>query len=161
MDKTKFAHYAESYGSDLQLWPIDVKAEAQLALENHPEWMQVLEQEQDLDHLLSQYQLPKVDFSALEQSVISETTHKTSFLDWIIGWLQPEQSIWRPALAACLPILIGITLGTNLELNEQYVLSEEIEILDGSMGDGSIGDSSIWDNTLFDEIDFEGNNNEA
>jgi hypothetical protein len=151
MDRQTFIQHAESYGSDLERWPEEVVAEAKLALANQPELTEVLKQEIGLDQLLSLYELPKVDFSALEQSILNSTIDKTTLIDRLIDWLRPEQSIWRPALAACLPILIGMILGTNLEIDDQYVLSEEIEILN----------SSMWDSALLDEIDFERDNNEV
>ena len=150
MDRATFQYYAESYGSDFSLWPQSVSIEAQTALKNNPEWQTVLDNEEQLDLLLNQYKLPKANLSPLEQSILDATVHQTGLLDRLINWLRPDQSLWRPAVAACLPILVGITLGTSLELEEQYVLSEEIELLGGS----------VWDGTLFETMDFENKSDE-
>lgn len=137
MNKETFSHYATSYGAHLKNWPEEVRSEAQQALNEHAQWQTILDNEQGLDDMLDHYQ-PNLyppntgDYAALEAAILAETVRKVSLLDNLLSWLQPDRSIWRPALAACLPILVGITLGANLELEDQYVLAEELELLNGT-----------------------------
>ena len=132
MDKPTFEHFAESYGSNLKRWPKDIAREAEAALVEHPEWQAILTAEEDIDALLDSAKFTQPNFSDLESSILDQTVNQLPVVDLIINWLRPTHSLWRPALAACLPILIGVTLGTSLELEEQYVLSEEIELLNDS-----------------------------
>lgn len=128
MNKDLFQHYASSYGAELAHWPEDVVEVAGNALLAHPEWQSMLEEEHHLDKQLDAYQLPAVNLSQLESMILQQTTENVNLLDQLINWLMPSRSIWRPALAACLPLLIGVILGTSLEIEDQYLLSEEIEL---------------------------------
>ena len=130
MDKSKFVSLAEAYGSDLNRWPQDQKLPAMAALEHNPDWLDILNTELALDRQLDQYQL-NIDVSALESRILQQTTEKVGLIDKVLGWLLPDDSLLRPALVACIPVLLGVVIGTNLDLGleDQFVLSDELQYI--------------------------------
>ena len=129
MDKATFMYYANTYGGDLSIWPLEVIDSAEQALVKHPVWQELLTAEQDLDRRLNQYDMTEVSLLDLESKILDQTVNNTPLIDTILAWFLPNQSIWRPALAACLPVLIGLALGMTIDLEDQYLLSDEMELL--------------------------------
>lgn len=130
MDKSKFISLAEAYGSDLNRWPEDQKLPAMTALEQNPDWLDILNTELTLDRQLDQYQL-NIDVTALESRILRQTIEKAGLIDKVLGWLLPDDSLLRPALVACIPVLLGVVIGTNLDLGleDQFVLSDELQYI--------------------------------
>ncbi len=130
MNKSKFLSLAQAFGSDLSRWPEDQRHLAFQALESNPGWHEILNAELALDQELDQYQL-NIDVSQLETLILQQTTGKTGTIDKLLAWLIPSGSLLRPALVACIPILVGVIIGSNLdlELDEPYLLTEELQYI--------------------------------
>ncbi|MFN3236960.1 MAG: hypothetical protein ACE37D_07860 [Pseudomonadales bacterium] len=128
MDKTTFAALAASYGCNIDSWPTDHQAAAAVALKANPDWQSLLDQEQRLDAVLDQYQVAS-NLSALEASILEQTVYRRGLLQKLLDWLSPEVTVWRPALAACLPIVVGMMLGSSIQIEEQFVLAEELALV--------------------------------
>lgn len=128
MNKEQFQQFAESYGSDLNRWPDAIRAEADQDLANQPTWQALLDREGGLDQHLDQYQI-NTDITALEARISKQAFEQMSLLDRIFAWISPDAALWRPALAASIPILIGFVLGSSLNFDEQYTIEEELELI--------------------------------
>ncbi len=129
MNKQLFTHYASTYGSEISQWPNEVKQVAVDALAVNPQWQSLLEAEVSLDQALDAYQVSSSPLPDLEQAILNSTAAKIDLIDRILAWLIPQNSVFRPALVACVPLLVGVILGNSLEIEDQYVLSEEIELI--------------------------------
>ena len=126
MNKTEFDQLLACYGADFGHWPIEHRASAELALESHPEWQANLLESRLLDDALGQYSLEDHHLAAVKHRILAQTVYKQTFLDRFIHWLMPGEALWRPALIACLPIIIGLSIGLNIDIDEQYTLAEEL-----------------------------------
>jgi hypothetical protein len=102
--------------------------------------MTIQEQENEqLDRLLNQIEVP--DFSGLESRVLNQSLPERQMpaLDRFLDWLLPRENfgknIWRPATAACLPLVFGIVVGNyfsfgfNLESDGFSYWEDELTML--------------------------------
>lgn len=141
MNKTEFDHLLACYGANFEHWPSEHRSIAKLALEAHPEWQtsflesRILDDVLDnvLDDALDKQTLESHHLAALEQRILAQTVHKQSSLDHFIHWLIPGEvfwrpALWRPALVACLPVIVGLSIGLNVDIDEQYTLEEELSL---------------------------------
>lgn len=132
MNKTEFDHLLACYGADFEHWPSEHRSSAKQALESNPEWQASLLESRALDDVLddalNEYALDSYHLAALEQRILAETLYKQSSLDRFIHWLIPGEALWRPALIACLPIIVGLSIGLNIDIDEQYTLEEELSL---------------------------------
>lgn len=111
-------------GSQPDDWPIDLRQSALLLISRNANAQSLLDQydvaEQNLvsllDQLASQEAIP--EFPGLEASVMQQQLPKPSHtrLDQLLDWLLPRSGysglqFWRPAMAACLPLVFGMLLG--------------------------------------------------
>jgi hypothetical protein len=133
MKKAEFDHLLACYGADFGDWPGEQRGIAKRALESNPEWQARFLESRALDDALDEYTLESPHLAALEQRILAETVHKQSILDRFIQWLIPGEAlwrpaVWRPALVACLPIIVGVSIGLNINIDEQYTLEEELSL---------------------------------
>ncbi len=133
MNNELFQHYATSYGSDINRWPQDVRQKAHQCLQGNPSLANVLIEESHLDESLNAYQTPPDILADLEQTILAKTVSNPGLLDSLLAWLAPQNSLFRPAVVACLPLLLGMIVGNSYELEEQYLLAEEIELFSHSI----------------------------
>lgn len=140
MDHTRLIQIIEAYGAHPERWPEEERFAAE----------QLLGDDLDANRLLSIHKL--VD-RALDSYVVVHPLHLKSkimanlpgraLIDRWLEWLIPDfdeirSYFWRPVLAACLPLVTGLLLGSSL-LSVDVVDSWEDEIvliaLDGDLGD--------------------------
>lgn len=125
-----FKHTIESLGTDPERWPADSRAACEALLESSPEARVLLGEQIELDSLLQKLEAPT--FLGLEARVLSQSLppQHQSLADKLINWMIPESigaQLWRPTLAACLPLVFGVLLGnfysfgvTDQELALEY-----------------------------------------
>lgn len=115
MTLQKFSGILDRRGADAQAWPVVERAACHSLLETSPEARKLLREHQQLAQALDQLQvpaLPGLEARVLNQSLPARTR---SLLDHLLDWLLPGNlfgpRIWRPAMVACLPLVIGILVG--------------------------------------------------
>jgi hypothetical protein len=85
---------------------------------------------QAFDDALDRYQVD-IDVGDLAGRIIAavtgpsrpgQTGKGTRLLDRILDWLMPAdtspRNLWRPAVAAALPLLLGVAIGSTINLDE-------------------------------------------
>ncbi len=110
-----FGDILDRYGADSAAWPARHRDLCLTLLENDLEAQQLLRQHQQLANALDQLVVPPMP--DLAERVLNQSlpARIPSLLDRTLDWLLPAKlfstQIWRPALAACLPLVMGIVVG--------------------------------------------------
>jgi hypothetical protein len=118
-----------AYGTKPRSWPVEERDAAETFLARNPDAQNLLKAEMALDAKLDSFFSDEVDVGRLRANIINATinskqietlTNRDSLLDQILDWLLPLQPVqlWRPALAATLPLILGGLLGTSLETSQ-------------------------------------------
>jgi hypothetical protein len=115
MNQEQFKKLLETYGADTDRWPDDLRGQALSYLAENPNNQQLVSKYQALDDALDRYEISP-DTSGIQAALLSRL--QQTLFDRFIAWLIPEQPqyFWKPALAATLPLVIGIVVGSNVEL---------------------------------------------
>ncbi|MDG2421212.1 MAG: hypothetical protein P8N40_05890, partial [Gammaproteobacteria bacterium] len=107
----------ENYGASPEGWPANKKIQIEELLKNEQK-AKILKQEfYNLEKSLNQVYVP--DFAELEQHILKQDLppRTDSFFEKFLNWLFPAgnnfKNLWRPAAAACIPLIFGATLGNN------------------------------------------------
>ena len=110
---SEFVNLLDVHGSDIDAWPTSEKAAAQQLLKVSSEVQCLFDKQTELDRALEQIAVP--EFTGLAQLICNQALprRKLSIPEQLIEWLIPRRSpgLWRPALAACLPLIFGVMLG--------------------------------------------------
>ena len=115
MTLDEFTRIIDLYGTESEHWPRSQRAECESFLANNIEARALLNQQWQVDDLLAKLEQP--NFPGLETRVLNQALpdRGRNPMDSIISWLIPGDSIgkqvWRPAIAACIPLVFGIVLG--------------------------------------------------
>lgn len=128
MNIERFQTLLDTYGSDPSRWPVDDREAAQSCMAE-PEAQQLLASANELDSRLAQYQTRNVDY--LHDAILQSLP--TPWMERVIRWLNPEDSLVRPAFAMALPLVVGIMIGFALpqdstdtpQSDELYLLALE------------------------------------
>lgn len=140
-----FKQTIESLGTDPTHWPVDTRVQCEMLLKSSSEARLLLNEQSELDLLLRKMEAPV--FLGLETRILNQDLppRQQSVLDSIVEWLIPNQlgaQLWRPAIAACLPLVFGVLVGnffsfgvTEQELALEY-WDDELALL--SFNDFSI-----------------------
>ncbi len=113
--KQDFGDVLDRYGADSAAWPAEHRDLCLTLLEQDLEAQQLLRQHQQLANALDQLVVPPMP--GLAERILNQPlpVRTPSWLDQTFDWLFPVKifstQIWRPALAACLPLVIGIVVG--------------------------------------------------
>lgn len=105
----------ETYGCNESHWPLETREQCHSLIAREPAAQTLLKQYQMLDEQLDQLQSP--EFPGLEQRVLNQDLplRGTGLIDRLLNWLVPSSAtgagLLRPALAACLPLVLGIVVG--------------------------------------------------
>jgi hypothetical protein len=138
MNQTEFEDLLNCHGSDLTKWPEPFRTAAHEALGENPTWFILVESAESLEQKLDSYLMTSVDLVDLEQEILKQTVHKKTMrqlethqqplLDQFLNWLLPEKNLWRPALVACLPIMMGLSIGLSMNIDDSFTLEEELSL---------------------------------
>jgi hypothetical protein len=119
MTPERFSQLVDSYGGDLLRWPLALQSEASDCLVANPDLHTVLQQGAQLDQALGLWSAPA--FADLEARLLQQVLpdRPRGLLDRITDWLIPLSGNhyvpwWRPAVLACLPLLLGMAAGWRL-----------------------------------------------
>lgn len=133
MNLERFTLIVESYGADPQQWPGDERVEALEFSRTSTDAMSLLDQEAELDQQLALFELPdsKLAVQRIERAILSEL--KPGPVEQLLNWVLPDfddlsHTLWRPTLAACMPLLLGVVIGLSLTDNNTYELSSDEEL---------------------------------
>ena len=115
MKLEQFIAMLDLHGCDSAAWPAAERDGAQALLRENAPAREALQRQSRMESLLDQLQAP--EFPGLEAAVLRQPlpARIPSLADRIVGWLNPGDSPlawWRPAFAACLPLVFGIALST-------------------------------------------------
>ncbi|MFT4769354.1 MAG: hypothetical protein ACI8RN_002498 [Glaciecola sp.] len=108
MSPERLQELLDTYGAAEERWPEHQRQDMRACLDAFPEMRRQLFEARDLDTLLDSYIPADVD---LEQRIFDALP--VSLLDRLLNWLLPEvpQFWWRPAMAAALPLVLGLAIG--------------------------------------------------
>ena len=128
MDLKQFSALLDQYGSNWENWPEQQRIAARSLAESDSQARSLFNSQLQLDSLL--FELPLPDTANLASRIATQKLRprKTSALDILIDWLVPRQmpELWRPAVAACMPLLFGAVLANffSFGVTEQQVAAE-------------------------------------
>lgn len=107
MDLTTFNDHLDQLGPDLDNWPADLRAQGKQLLAASPEAADALADAHTIKNLLkAMEEVPAPGYLAGRISANVETDDPWQrLLDWFAG------AIWRPVLAAGLPLAFGFVMG--------------------------------------------------
>jgi hypothetical protein len=114
MTLTEFTQLLEIHGADSGNWPPEQRqAMLSLARENE-EASNILSEFRRLDGMLAAMEAPQ--FADLAARIADQELpqRQPGLMDRLLNWLLPANagsSLWRPALAACLPLFVGVIVG--------------------------------------------------
>lgn len=112
---TDFTEIVDRYGAAPESWPASVRAACQQLLSEDALARELLQQQRRLDMLLDAVPVP--EFPGLESRIQNQPLppRSRSLVDTVLEWLFPSNApgkqFWRPAMAACLPLVVGIVVG--------------------------------------------------
>lgn len=115
MTLQEFTRIIDLYGSESTRWPKRLRSECESFVANNIEARTLLNQQWQVDEIMKQLTVPS--FPGLETRVLNQPLpeRKRSFFEEVMAWLLPDENfgkkVWRPAIAACIPLIFGIVLG--------------------------------------------------
>ncbi len=138
----------DRYGSQPGSWPTELRQTALVLISRSTDAQQLLDHYSDSEHkldrlldlLASQETVP--EFPGLEVKVMHQQLPERSrpLIDSLLDWLLPKSGftgskLWRPVVAACLPLLFGMLLsnvfsfGIDSNLNNIENWDDELYLL--------------------------------
>jgi len=134
-----FSQVIEIYGADSAMWPEDLREDLEAFLAKNETARSLLSEYSQLEQSLDKIAVP--DFPGLETRVLNQalSPRQQSLFVSLISWLLPTENfganLWRPALAACLPLVFGIVLsnyysfGISSEVDEFDYWEDELAMI--------------------------------
>ncbi len=120
----ELAEALDRWGSDLDDWPNSAASEAKRLLESSPEAARLMHETAALEIELAQLRehraTPGLDERILAELPVRDGVQR--IVDWLTG------ALWRPALAATIPLLLGFILGITIP-EEDSQLADELSLL--------------------------------
>ncbi|MEO1078603.1 MAG: hypothetical protein AAFY29_03540 [Pseudomonadota bacterium] len=123
----EFRGLLDVYGGDVQRWPETKRAEMEAMIASNADALSYLTEARALDAALDAFDVPAVDLS---QRVLDALP--MSPVEKLLAWLLPPapQQWWRPAMAAMMPVFLGVMIGfggsagetTDWDAQEQALL---------------------------------------
>jgi hypothetical protein len=155
MNSHRFTQIIDAYGSRAERWPQDEREAMQQYISIHASAQQYLHSQISLDALLdAETGQPSLQQKRLEARIMANlppafpTRQDDSLADRLLAWLLPgpnKYAFWRPTLVACLPLLVGLAIGSNVSLEAQddsYTWDEQVYLLGLSADNESADD--LW-----------------
>lgn len=112
---SEFTDILDRWGDAPEAWPASAREACEQLLRESEEARQLLRQQRRLHEELGQMAVPA--FPGLEARVLNQPLppQRRPVLEALLQWLLPEHALgkqlWRPVLAACLPLVFGILVG--------------------------------------------------
>lgn len=139
----RFARLLACYGADPVHWPDAERAAAQTFLDNNVSARAMLREAMALDHWLQSPASQAPAFTGLEARLLQRKLPSATrgAVERLLAWLLPAPGLelrllWRPVAVACLPLVIGLLVGFQVELApEAYATSLEEELYLISLSD--------------------------
>ena len=132
METERLKEIIECYGADQSHWPAAERVAAARLLDTNDETRAQIKDAARLDALLDEFQPPIVS-QALKRKILLIT--RPGSIERLFRWVTPDlesllPTIWRPLLAATMPLALGMVLGFTYP-GESYELStgEELYLL--------------------------------
>jgi len=148
----RFRIIVEAYGANAEKWPVDERKAALALMETDLEAKNLLSAQHELDLQLDQSYQDKDNLDQLRLAILNslpkQDTRTKPTIENLLEWFIPGDitSLWRPALAAILPLTIGITFGAQLSLsNSEDNWDQEFYL--SAIIDTTITNEFILDNT--------------
>jgi len=152
IDLKRFKVILGAYGANPEKWPVEEKNDAIRFLKMSPEAEIFVDLQHELDQRLNETYVEEINVEKLSLSILNTLPNpnriQKSFFENVLDWLFPEETtaLWKPALAAVLPLVIGITYGAQLSLsNEEDKWDQEFYL--SSLIDYNISTELYLDNT--------------
>jgi anti-sigma factor RsiW len=116
MQIEEFTEMLDRCGSDVAAWPAHQRAAMEALLERDSAARHALASARRLTERLDAYAVPVPDLSARILAALpaaAPARRRDSLAERLQRWLLPSQPAewWRPALAAALPLCLGIVVG--------------------------------------------------
>lgn len=139
----RFAQLLASYGADPDHWPNTERDAALDFLAQDVRARRMINEAMQLDQWLQSAGSQQPVFAGLEAKLLRRALPPKahSLTDRLLTWLLPSpdlplRQMWRPVAAACLPLVIGVLVGFQVELApEVYATSVEEELYLISLSD--------------------------
>jgi len=115
MTLEEFTRIVDLHGSDSARWPKRLRGECESFVATNVEARMLFNQQWQVDESMAKLEVP--DFPGLETRVLNQPLpeRNRSFFEEVMSWLIPNENFgkqaWRPAMAACIPLVFGIVLG--------------------------------------------------
>lgn len=123
-NERELAEALDRWGSDLEDWPNSAASEARRLLQSSPEAARLMQETAALEIELTQLREHRAT-PGLDERILAELPVRDGIqriLDWLTG------ALWRPALAATIPLALGFILGTTIP-EEDSQLADELSLL--------------------------------
>lgn len=135
----RFARLLACYGADPARWPDAERAAAQTFLDNNVSARAMLSEAMALDHWLQSPASQPPAFAGLEARLLQRKLPSVTrgALERLLAWLLPAPGLelrllWRPVAVACLPLVLGLLVGFQIELAPEIytgTLEEELYLI--------------------------------
>lgn len=131
MNHTRLVQIINAYGTNSDRWPEKERLAALQQLEQNPEAQQAIVNLKSFDAALDSYATAPAPH--LRNKILGNL--RKSWVDSCIEWLMPSFDellayFWRPVLAASLPLITGLLLGSSLftvEIADTW--EDEVELI--------------------------------
>jgi hypothetical protein len=126
MNAERFRKLVDAYGANPRRWPADERAAMEAYRDAHADTREWLRAAGDLDDLLDDHRVVTRDIS---QRILRSVPR--SFAERLVGWLLPHDPAlwWRPAMAAALPLAVGILIGVQTPSTTMDWVAQEQALL--------------------------------
>lgn len=143
LTEQRFAQLLASYGAEPERWPAAERAAALAYLDDNARARRLLRETLEFDQWLQSPASYPPAFPDLETRVLQRVMPAVarSVIDRLLAWLLPSPDLplyqwWRPAVVACLPLVMGLVVGFQIELApEPYTTTFEEELYLISLSD--------------------------
>ena len=141
MDLNKFNNLLDQHGPIFEAWPAELRRDAESLLETSADARDALADAQTLANLLNA--MPEAPApSYLAGSIVARAAEMEDPWQRLIEWLSGR--VWRPVLAAGLPLAFGFAVGmAQLPATEEDAyLAADVGLMAFSPAYGELGDEN-------------------
>lgn len=115
MTRDELITLLESHGSKPENWPDAARSATRNLLDTDPEAARILARFEEMDTALAA--IPAPAFPGLATRIAGQALpeKQAGWPEALLNWLLPNgdlSMLWRPALLACLPLFVGVIVGS-------------------------------------------------